>query len=202
MKIMSPVFIILIVVVLILASTLVIVVGGNNNSNNGTTTGSAGTGSSELYVAIAPDIYPGYLTTKEIGNGQSISFNKPGTSFNLSTNETINMTVSVINHQNKAMNYSILAYQAIDDTENNTYNLYQLYLGHIDNIMQDHTIGWVNIQVQASASDNSTLGVFLMDFEGGNATIVNDTEFSAKVLSNLIGNSTAPEPILFFTSSI
>lgn len=198
-RINSPLFIVLIVMILLASSTLVIMSNGKGNSTSEvTTTQNAKNGSSEIYVALVPDIYPGYLKTKDIGSGQNISYDLPHTTFDLSSNQTINMTVAVINHENKPMNYSVMAYQGINNTGNNTFDVYQLYYGHLDNIMQDHTIGSLKIEVQAYPGDNTTIGVCLIDNENGNATVINTTEMYANVYQNLNGNSSAPEPLLFF----
>lgn len=173
--------ILLIVAVMLAGSTLAIMVSGNKDITGNAAAQSSVNGNSEIYFAVGLNPTPENQMTRVLENGYNLTFDSPGSWFNFTMNKTVNLTVSVVNRQQKDMNYSILAYQALPDQNNNSVNMTQLYYGPLD-MIQDNNIAQYMIQVEPAFSGNNTIiGVALLDGSGSDAHILNKTDITANV---------------------
>lgn len=157
------------------ASAAFMLASDNNNKfseavNNNTT---------ELYIFV-PN-----TTDQKVAlmpDGLSFNYTPIDTKYGGSINDSLNISLAIINHEGHNMNYTILVYQTESDIKNPTSNITTLYNGATRMMYDNDTlISWIRI-LPAYANDSTRIGVALLqDLPDGNWRILNNSEVEANI---------------------
>jgi hypothetical protein len=179
-KTMRSGIIIFIIVILLASSTIVILFGSKNNT----------TAASESPVKDNTGLYAFFSsnndTTSNVtltwSNGMVFNYTAPGSDFYYSVIDTIDIAVLAINNQHRAMNYSILVYQAEIDNNSNTFNFTNLYYSPVNTMFDGDAYQYLVHVRPAYASNNSKIGVAICNGSSYNQSkMLNYTDITANI---------------------